>query len=156
MLKYMPSINVIEHIEFPREEVYAAGIQTETWPDINGLVIEPDAPTVALGGLIRARLNLPGIRLGLDCAVTDLVPNELVHIEGKSRTARALLHFELSDDDKNGGTQIEYTFGLEPKTLIAKAATPAIRVFIEKSVPEFAKDFKQNIIEHIGKDIITP
>ncbi len=152
----MPSVKTIEQIEFPREQVYAAGIQTETWPDVNGLVIEPDAPTVALGGLIRARLNLPGIKLGLDCVVTNLVPNELVHIEGKSRTAHALLHFALSDDTENGGTQIEYTFGLEPKNFITKAATPALRVFIENAVPVFSKDFKKNIIEHIGKDSITP
>lgn len=152
----MPSISVIEHIEFPREQVYAAGIQTETWPDVNGLVIEPDAPTVALGGLIQARLDLPGIKLGLDCEVTDLVPNELVRIEGKSRTAHALLHFALLDDKVNGGTQIKYTFGLEPKNFITKAATPALRIFIASAVPIFSGDFKQNIIKHIGEDTITP
>ncbi len=152
----MPSVRVIEQINFPREQVFAAGIQAETWPEVTGVAIEPDADTVALGGIIRARLNLPGIKLGLVCVVTDLVPNELVHIEGKSRAAHALLRFALSDDAENGGTQIEYTFGLEPKNFITKAATPALRIFIESAVPIFSRDFKQNIIEHIGKDSISP
>lgn len=147
----MKQVSTREWIGFPPDDVFRAGVRTENWPGVTGLVVEPDAEIVALGGLISARLNIPGVRLGLDCFVTEFEPGELVHIEGKSKTAHALLHFELAYDEATNGTFVDYTFGIEPKNFLARAAAPLVEVFVAKAVPEFANGYRQNVTDYLSR-----
>jgi hypothetical protein len=146
----MKQVSTREWIGFSTEDVFRAGIRTENWPGVNGLVVEADNDVVALGGLIRAKLSIPGIRLGLDCRVTEFEPNQRVRIEGRSKLARAVLHFELNPDEYSTGTHVDYTFGIEPKSLFARAAAPVVEAFVVKAVPEFAAGYRRNVTEYLS------
>lgn len=141
----MKQVSTREWLGFIPEDVFRAGIQTENWPSVAGLVVEPEQEVVSLGGLIRARLDLPKVRLGLDCYVTEFEPSKLVHIEGASKLAHAMLHFELQPDEPETGTYVDYTFGIEPKSLATKLVRPIVEAFVAKAVPEFAAGYRQNV-----------
>lgn len=149
----MKTVSTREWIGFGCEDVFRAGVRTENWPGVSGLIIEPSSEIISLGGLIRARLNLPGVRLGLDCVVTEFEPTNLVHIEGKSKTAQAILHFELEPDDSGDGTHVAYTFGLEPRSLLARAAAPVVEAFVHKAVPEFSAGYRQNVEDYLRGEL---
>jgi hypothetical protein len=137
-----------EEIGFTPEAVFDAGIRSDTWPCVAGLHVLPEQEIISLGGVIRANLQIPVISIGLDCRVTEFEVAERVRIEGSSKVARAMLLFELRESGTDG-TRVDYTLEIEPKNLLARAAAPAVKMFAETAVPEFAAGFKSNVISYL-------
>src|SRR5690606_15550603 len=104
---------------------FQEGIRAANWPSVAGLAVVPSTEIVDESTIIRAELSIPAIRIGLDCEVVEYAENRRVCLEGKSRAARALLDFMLSDG--GAGTIVDYTFEIEAKNLVTRLAEPAVK-----------------------------
>ena len=139
-----------EQIEsFSPTEVFHAGIQTQNWPEREGLIIKPQDDIVRLDSRINVGMKAAGISITLDGFVTELAPDEIIRIEGESKLAWASVMIGLDRDMDACGTRIDYEVNVEGRKLVVRMAEAAIRDFLQTAVPRFASDYRQNVATYL-------
>lgn len=158
MLEIMIEIDGCENIGFSPDLVYKAGIRAETWPEITGLALRPSDEELAIGGLIKVGLRIPGVgvSIGLNARVKDMVPGQSVFIESeRNRLAAARIMFDLQES-AGDSTDVMYNLKLRADNLVLRAAESKIRSFVEKMVPVFIEGYSDNITRYLEAEAKRP
>ena len=145
----MIHISGSEHVSFPPEAVFDAGIRAETWPHIEGLLLRPQENVLALGGLMRMGLTLHSLHVGLETEVTEFVQDKSIVMDGRNSLAAAHVAFHLEGDKSGIGTEVFYKVELHPRSLATKLAERSIRQFVHASVPRFTAEYTANVTNMI-------
>lgn len=149
----MVEVSGREYLDFAPEEVFTAGIRAEVWPIVEGLLLQPQEEILALGGLMSVGLSMQALKIGLPGSVTIFEHGRTIVIEGESRLAAARIEFELANDRRHNGTQVDYALTVWPRSLATKLAEPAIRKFIAAAVPSFTTGYTKNVSNFLLKQV---
>lgn len=134
-----------EHVAFPPEAVFDAGIRAETWPHVDGLLLQPKESILALGGIMRLGVGLRTFHIGLEAEVTEFEHSKRILIEGHSSLAATRIAFNLERNVSGMGTDVHYAVSLRPRSMTARVAEGSIKQLILASVPRFTSEYTANV-----------
>lgn len=140
-----------EYVGFPKDEVFRAGMHAETWPQVEGLILQPREEVVTLGSSLEIGLGSSALKTVILAEVVECDPSNLVVIEGASKLAWAQLIFRLKERGERG-TDIEYVLEARAKGLAGKATDIALRKFLKAKVPVFTDGYRKNVVSYLEKE----
>lgn len=153
----MIRIEGIECVQgFERQDVFRAGIITANWPTAKeGLTISPYDELVVPGTRVDVGLAIAALSLHIDGEVTRYEEGSSLLIEGESSLVSAKVGIELTDRPDSGLTEVEYTVTVKGRPLHIRLAEPAVREFLKKAIPSFAKDYSENVGEYLRSESLS-
>lgn len=151
----MVTIDGSNHLNYSRDEVFAAGLLTHTWPtDVEGINVAPEQEEITIGSTVFVAIQLFGVLpTSFKAKVEELVVARSIVIRGKSSLARVSLELGLSEDLEKGGTNIAHTIKIGSRGGFIPLPMPesVIRGEIEPKVEEYAGVHCENVKSHIKK-----
>lgn len=127
--------------------VFAAGLDTANWPDLDRLSLEARTALLAHGTDIDATVSELGQHIPLPCSVTELDPGRRLAIVGESDQAWLSLELDFAPSQHSlDTTEVDTLLKLEIRSFFLRRAFGRVASHIATThLRNFGEGFKANI-----------